>query len=293
MQWLQISVDVTRDETAAAGAILEAAGALSVTLLDAADEPLLEPLPGEQPLWTAIRMVALFPADFDHGPLQRALCTALRRTDLVCGIETLEDRDWSNTWRDDFRPMRFGAHLWVCPSGEDVSDPHAVVVRLDPGLAFGTGTHATTALCLEWLAAHPPLDRRVIDYGCGSGILGIAAARLGAASVQAVDIDPQALVATRENARRNAIAGRFEALAPEALPTGPVDLLLANILANPLIELAEALSVRVQGGGCIVLTGILEAQATAVMDAYHGCFDFTDPYLREGWVLLEGTRIHS
>jgi ribosomal protein L11 methyltransferase len=184
--------------------------------------------------------------------------------------------------------MQFGECLWVCPVGELPPDPDAIVVHMDPGMAFGTGTHATTAMCLRWLDAHPPVNQSVIDYGCGSGILAMAAYKLGAVNVTAVDIDPQALQATRENARRNDCA--IDVLPPEKLGKRSVDLVVANILANPLIELAEDMARRVHAGGRLVLTGILAEQAEAVMAAYVGWFVFVAPVCREEWVLLEGVR---
>jgi ribosomal protein L11 methyltransferase len=186
--------------------------------------------------------------------------------------------------------MRFGRRLWVCPVGEDPAQTDAVVVHLDPGLAFGTGTHATTALCLQWLDAHPPAGLSVIDYGCGSGILAIAAYKLGAQSIVAVDIDPQALQATRENALRNQINARLSVMFPQDLDAGPVDVVLANILANPLIEHAAALAGLVKQGGYLVLTGILAEQADEVMTAYRQWFDFSAPVQREEWILLAGIR---
>jgi ribosomal protein L11 methyltransferase len=289
MPWVQLSFEVDKQEADIASAVLDAAGALSVTLLDAEDEPLLEPAPGEQPLWRAIRVVALFPADFSHAPVLHALQSALDNPGLGYRLEPLEDRDWSNTWRDSFHSMCFGKRLWVCPVGAAPPGPDAVVISMDPGLAFGTGTHTTTALCLEWLDANPPVGKQVIDYGCGSGILAITAHKLGAAAVQAVDIDPQALTAARANAVRNGITGNFDVLLPEALPAGPVDLVLANILANPLVELADQLGGRVCTGGRIVLTGILDEQAGEVMQAYQPRFVFSEPVRRDGWVRLDGT----
>ena len=290
MPWLQLSVEVNGNKADAVTEVFESAGALSVTLLDAADEALLEPAPREQPLWGELRVVALFPSDSDVEAIRDDLRGALQKPDIELQAEQLEDRDWSTTWRDDFHAMRFGERLWVCPSGESPPDPDAVVVQLDPGMAFGTGTHATTGLCLEWLDAHPPVGQTVIDYGCGSGILAIAAARLGARRVQAVDIDPQALIATRDNAGRNAVEQGIEVMLPDALDSGPVDLVIANILANPLIELSETLNSLVKPGGRIVMTGILAEQADGVMAAYRGWFDFEAPVRREEWVLLEGVK---
>jgi ribosomal protein L11 methyltransferase len=291
MPWQQFSLDVPGDQAEAVAAVLDAAGALSVTILDAADEPLLEPLPGETPLWQSTRIVALFEPGTDPQPLQQTLRGLLEMPALQLQVEQLDDRDWSTTWRDSFGAMCFGRRLWVCPVGEDPAQPDAVVVHLDPGLAFGTGTHATTALCLEWLDAHPPAGMSVIDYGCGSGILAIAAHKLGADSVVAVDIDPQALQATRENGLRNHIHARLAVMFPQDLDTGPVDVVLANILANPLIERAAALAGLVKQGGYIVLTGILAEQAEEVTAAYRQWFDFSAPVQREEWTLLAGMRV--
>ena len=290
MSWLQISVEVNGDLADVATEVFMDAGALSVTYQDAADEPILEPGLGEHPVWSATRVVALFPDDGDAGLVTQRLREALHDAQIEPRIERMEDRDWSSTWRETFHAMRFGARLWVVPTGEQAPAADAVTVHLDPGLAFGTGTHVTTALCLEWLDAHPPLEREVIDYGCGSGILAIAAGKLGARYVRAVDIDPQALLATRENAGCNGMDKSVEALLPEALDARPVDLMIANILANPLIELAESLAGQVTLEGHIVLTGILAEQAVEVMTAYRPWFEFRDPVEREGWVLLEGVK---
>jgi len=288
--WLQFSLEVRGDQAEAASAVLDAAGALSVTIVDAADQPLLEPAPGETPLWSHSRVVALFAPGADPLPLQQALRERLALPGLQLQVEELEDRDWSVTWRESFGAMRFGRRLWVCPSGERPDQPDAIVVQLDPGLAFGTGTHATTAMCLEWLDAHPPAGQSVIDYGCGSGILAVAASKLGASTVVAVDIDPQALQATRENASRNGIEHGIQAVLPDGLETGQVDVVLANILAGPLIEHAARLAALVRPGGAIVLTGILAAQAEEVMQAYRRWFGFSPALGREEWVLLHGTR---
>ncbi len=290
MAWLQLFVEVSGDRVEVAAETLSDAGALSVTYEDAADEPILEPGLGEHPVWSATRVVALFPEDCDASGIRQRLRAALHDAAIEVRVERLEDRDWSGTWRDSFHAMRFGARLWVVPSDESSAGADAVVVRMDPGLAFGTGTHATTALCLEWLDANPPVGLEVIDYGCGSGILAIAAARLGARRVRAVDIDPQALQATRENARRNGVDEELSVMFPGALDARPAGLLIANILANPLIELAETLASQVSPAGRIVLSGILDEQAGDVMEAYRRWFDFRDPVQREGWVLLEGIK---
>jgi ribosomal protein L11 methyltransferase len=293
MDWIQISVEVSGDQVDEVSEAFNSIGALSVTVQDAGDEPLLEPAPGEAPLWSNTRIIALFDAAQDSVELKQQLQSVLdsQVPDLL--VETLADRDWSTTWRDTFGAMQFGERLWVCPVGESPSEPDAIVVHMDPGMAFGTGTHATTAMCLRWLGAHPPVNQSVIDYGCGSGILAIAAHKLGAANVTAVDIDPQALQATQENARRNDCD--IEVLHPETLGKRSADLVVANILANPLIELAEGMARRVHAGGRLILTGILAEQAEAVMAAYVDWFVFAAPVYREEWVLLEGLkkRTHS
>jgi ribosomal protein L11 methyltransferase len=266
MAWLQLSVEVAGDQVEAVSEVFNTIGALSVTVLDAGDEPLLEPAPGEAPLWSNTRVIALFDAAQDAAELKQQLRSVLDAPVPDLHVEPLADRDWSNTWRDTFGAMRFGERLWVCPVGESPPDPSAIVVHMDPGMAFGTGTHVTTALCLEWLDAHPPVNRSVIDCGCGSGILAVAAHRLGAANVTAVDIDPQALQATRENARRNGCD--IEVSLPDSIGKRSADLVIANILANPLIELAADISRCVHTGGQLVMTGILAEQAEAVMAAY-------------------------
>jgi len=288
MAWVQISVEVAGDQVEEVSEAFNTIGALSVTVQDAGDEPLLEPAPGETPLWSNTRVIALFDAAQDAAELKQQLQSVLDAPVPDFLAESLEDRDWSNTWRDTFGAMQFGERLWVCPVGESPPDPDAIVVHMDPGMAFGTGTHATTAMCLRWLDARPPANQSVIDYGCGSGILAIAAHKLGAANVTAVDIDPQALQATWENAHRNDCD--IEVSHPEALGQRSADLVVANILANPLIELAEGMARRVRTGGCLVLTGILAEQAEAVMAAYVDWFDFAAPVYREEWVLLEGLK---
>ena len=290
MSWLQISVEVNADLVDLATEIFTDAGALSVTYQDAADEPILEPALGEHPVWSTTRVVALFPEESDLQLLLRRLRESLNDAGLQFRVEKLEDRDWSSTWRESFHATRFGTRLWVVPHGESAPTGDAVTVHLDPGLAFGTGTHVTTALCLEWLDAHPPLARKVIDYGCGSGILAITAAKLGANRVYAVDIDPQAVQATRDNAARNGVAEDVDARFPSDLGAQSVDLVIANILANPLIELAGTLARHVCSGGSIVLTGILAEQAEEVMRAYRSWFHFREVVERDGWVLLEGVK---
>lgn len=294
MPWLQVTLTTDRERAPLVEAALEGAGALAVTLTDAGDEPQLEPPPGTTPLWGEVRVSALF----DDGPGTREQLEAL--ADGLAGqltggarIEAVEDRPWERAWLDDFRPARFGRRLWVCPRGQAAGDPDAVVVELDPGLAFGTGHHATTALCLEWLDGTDLAGHTLIDYGCGSGILAIAALRLGAARVLAVDHDPQALEATRDNAAANGVADRIQVCAPADMPAEPADVLVANILAGPLAGLAPRLSALVRPGGLIALSGILEEQAPVVAAAYTGAFELSPPKVREDWVLLTGRRLST
>lgn len=285
--WLQISIEATPQTAERLSEQMTAAGALSVTLEDSADDPVLEPAPGEVALWPHIRATGLFAPDTDAAGVLDSIQQALGLpAPPECRIKRLADRDWTRVWMDGYGPMRFGERLWVCPVGRPAPDPDAVTVSLDPGLAFGTGTHPTTALCLEWLARHPVAGQRVIDYGCGSGILAIAAARLGAHHVWAVDVDPQALHATRENARQNGVEGRITTVAPSDLTAERADCVLANILARPLIELAPRL-VRLTGpGAALVLTGILHDQVDDVAAAYREHFEIEARETRDDWAML-------
>jgi ribosomal protein L11 methyltransferase len=290
LPFLQLTFDgLTTDPEALEAACFES-GALSVTLSDAADAPILEPAPGTTPLWPRVCLTALFAADRTPDDIVAALSAALASPLPAHLIETVADRAWEREWLSDFRPMRFGSRLWVCPHGQPPPESDAAVVWLDPGLGFGTGTHPTTAMCLEWLdsAALKGLD--VIDFGCGSGILGVAAARLGAGAVTAVDLDPQALIATRDNAVRNGLGDRIETRTPQE-DLAPADVLLANILSEPLIELAPRLAALVRPGGRIVLAGVLLSQAEAVTVAYRPWFDIAPFATRDSWVCLHGVKV--
>lgn len=267
-------------------------GALSTSLEDAGDHALLEPLPGETPVWPEVVVSGLFDDDAHAADTMHSLCTRLGVSPQAITREDVEERDWVRAWMDDFRPIRFGERLWIVPSGYQPPDPDAVNLLLDPGLAFGTGTHPTTALCLEWLDAHPPVGANVIDYGCGSGVLAIAALRLGARHCIGVDLDPQALVATRDNARRNGIADeQLPVCLPEKLEAQRVDLVMANILSGPLVELSPVLSRLVRPGGRLILSGLLAGQADTVTAAYRDTFKMAPPRLKDGWALLSGTRL--
>lgn len=290
--WRQLAI-VTDDTVAEtlSEAMVEC-GALAVSFEDAADQPLFEPKPGEVPVWDQTRVIGLFPVEADVSGIAHELKSRFGRRLSGWETDAVQDRPWERVWLEYFQPVRYGRRLWICPTGFDIADGDPVVVALDPGLAFGTGTHPTTALCLEWLDAAAALPgARVIDYGCGSGILAIAALVLGARWADAVDIDPQALVATTENARKNDVQDRVRCGPPEQLGTFEADILLANILANPLIELAPDLARRVRIGGQLVLSGVLADQADDVSDAYRTWFEVLNRTDMDGWVRLDGTRL--
>jgi ribosomal protein L11 methyltransferase len=266
-------------------------GAEAITLSNAGDDPVLEPGPGETPLWSEVRITGLFAASADLDALRDDLLRSFHLMQLPeHRVEALEDRVWEREWLKDFRPMRFGRRLWVCPGGFEVDAEDAVIVHLDPGLAFGTGTHPTTALCLEWLESQDLAGRRVLDFGCGSGILSIAALKLGASSVVAVDIDPQAITATRRNALQNEVRGLETTLDAETLHA-ECDVVVANILAAPLIRLAGTICRHLVRGGTIALSGITDEQTAAVADAYRDLIVFDPPAIRAPWARLTGRRI--
>ncbi len=291
MPWLQLAVNSRHPEFVEE--LLLAAGAQAISLIDAADDPVLEPAPGATPLWPRTKTLGLFDVDTDLDEVRRLLRENLPDADPLSFEESqVEDQDWVRAWLQHARPLRFGERLWICPSGHRVDAADAVVIDLDPGLAFGTGNHPSTALCLEWLAGAELEGRRILDYGCGSGVLGIAALKLGAVHAQATDIDPQALLATTENASSNGVAARLHSSPPEHLdaPTASYDVVLANILAGPLMSLAPLLAQHVTVGGWIVLAGLLQRQADEVREVYAPWFEFTAPGEREGWVRLNGRR---
>jgi ribosomal protein L11 methyltransferase len=300
VSWLQLVFESDRTRAPALEDALLDIGALSVTLQDSADEPVFEPGVGETPLWQATRVLALFELADDAAPaavdaLTTGLIVALQQQVPLPAwrAEQLQDQAWERAWMADFQPMRFGQRLWICPSWAEPPDPSGVVLALDPGLAFGTGTHPTTALCLEWLDSQQLHDCTVVDYGCGSGILGIAALLLGARRVIAVDNDPQALIATRDNAERNHIAPeRLVTCLPGQLPEDcTADVMVANILAGPLQSLAPLLSGLTRSGGRLALSGILAEQAEAVAGAYRATFGLAPIAQRDEWVRIDGVRL--
>lgn len=298
MPFLELSLAIAHHEQERIELALEETGALAVTLLDAEvdtpnEQAILEPGVGETPLWQRIVLSALFAADADRVGLLALLAELL--PDLAPEAITMRevaDQDWTRAWMDDFKPMRFGRRLWIYPWNieppADAGD--AVVVRLDPGLAFGTGTHPTTALCLEWLDGLDLAGKHVIDYGCGSGVLAIAALKLGAARVSGVDNDPQALLASHDNAQRNGVAQGLQLFTPEAFTATPADAFVANILAGPLAQLAERFAACTSPGAPIALSGILAGQEDELLAIYAPWFDGLVVSHSGDWLRISGRR---
>lgn len=290
--WQQLKIQTSAEGSSDIEQILLDHNALSITYLDSEDQPIYQLEPGGTPLWDRITLQALFPAQQELKSLLALLSfqpAVLNRENLV--VEELADQSWERSWMDKFNAMQFGDRLWICPSWQEPPDPEAINIMLDPGLAFGSGTHATTALCLKWLAGQQLEGLEVIDYGSGSGVLAIAAALMGANRVHAVDNDAQAIAATVDNANRNHISqGQIIAYLPEALPRIKTDLLMANILAEPLHELADRFADLVKPGGKLLLSGILQEQVAALSESYQRWFHM-EPAVSEGdWCRLAGTR---
>ncbi|KIZ50634.1 50S ribosomal protein L11 methyltransferase [Pseudomonas oryzihabitans] len=289
MSWLQVRLALTPAQAETYEDLMLELGAVSVTFMDAEDQPIFEPDLGTTPLWSQTHLLALFEGDTDAAALEQRV--QLLANGLVYEVERLEDQEWERSWMDNFQPMRFGQRLWIVPSWHEAPEPEAVNLLLDPGLAFGTGTHPTTSLCLQWLDGEPVQGLQVLDFGCGSGILAIAALLLGAERAVGTDIDVQALEASRENANRNGIdPARFPLYLPADLPGEPADVVVANILAGPLVGLAEQITRLTRIGGRLALSGILAEQAEDVRAAYAGCFDLEPTATLDGWVRISGTR---
>jgi ribosomal protein L11 methyltransferase len=295
MPWIQLKIPADPDNADQLEDVLMEMGADAVSMEDAADQPLYEPDLGTTPLWSQTTVTGLFQSSYDINEL----CSNIRdawhqqtqQSLADIDVTLVEDKDWARVWMDDFHPLRFGERLWIVPSWHDAPDPDAANLLLDPGLAFGTGTHDTTALCLQWLDGADVQGKQVIDYGCGSGILGLAALLLGADHVMGVDTDPQALEASRENARRNDVdESRLSLYLPKDEPDALADITLANILAQPLIGLAPHLAAKTRPGGDIVLSGILNHQARDVMVAYEPWFIMDEPEQQGEWIRLTGRR---
>ena len=291
MPWLQVRLAITPEQAATYEEALLDVGAVSVTFMDAEDQPIFEPDLGTTPLWSHTHLLALFEADTDPAALLAHLALLTGGPLPAHQVEQIADQDWERSWMDNFQPLRFGQRLWIVPSWHQPPEPQAVNLHLDPGLAFGTGTHPTTALCLEWLDGQSLHDCNVLDFGCGSGILAIAALLLGAKQACGTDIDPQALEASRDNATRNGIdTARFPLYLPSEMPADTFDLVLANILAGPLVQLAPTISQHVRQGGHLVLSGILAEQAEEVRAAYQADFILDPTAEKDGWVRISGVR---
>ena len=297
MPWLELSLRCRAADEARVEAALDDLGALSISLLDAADadneKAILEPGVGELPLWPEITMLALFEADANPDLLLHAIEAWDARIDLsTASTRLVEDQDWERAWMDQFKPMRFGGRTWIVPWNQEPPDESAggAIVRLDPGLAFGSGTHPTTALCLQWLDSLDLRGRAVLDFGCGSGILALAALKLGAERAVGVDNDPQALLATADNAARNGVGDRLSVFLPQDEPAATYPVVVANILAVALDALAPTLAARVQAGGVIALSGILHGQEADLLQRYAAWFDELRAERLEDWMRITGRR---
>jgi ribosomal protein L11 methyltransferase len=292
MPWIQLKLNATAENAEQIGELLMENGALSATFTDAQDTPIFEPAPGETRLWGDTDSTGLYEADMDMQAVVELLKKSpLLAKDFAYKVEQLEDKDWEREWMENFHPMKFGERLWICPSWKPVPDETAVNVMLDPGLAFGTGTHPTTALCLSWLDSQDLHDKVVIDFGCGSGILAIAALKLGAKRVIGIDIDPQAITASHDNAQRNNVSEQLELYLPDELPAGiQADVLVANILAGPLRELSTNIEALVKNSGLLALSGILEQQADELIEVYSQWFEMDKAEIKDEWARLSGIK---
>ncbi|TXK93537.1 50S ribosomal protein L11 methyltransferase [Methylococcaceae bacterium HT1] len=291
MAWHQISVISNAAIAPDISDFLSGLGAVSVTYMSAESKPVYEPKIGETKIWEHTKTIALFELDATPEIIQTLLLQQF--PDNIAHdwhAEILQDQTWERAWMEHFQPMQFGKRLWVYPSGQEHSKPGTVSLILDPGLAFGSGTHPTTALCLEWLAEHDVAGKTVIDFGCGSGILAVAAVLLGAKEAHAIDIDPQALTATIDNAQKNGVVSKIKTYLPEQFTPFAVDIVLANILAKPLIELSDSISALVIPQGQLVLSGILKEQAPSVSNTYQTRFTMSTPVVQGDWCRLDGIK---
>jgi len=300
--WPEVVVSATPENTEEREDWLFAAGAVSVTYLDKNDQPILEPAPGEMRLWDDIVLVGLFAQASNPDSIQSALHLAAAASGMQVPrfeLRVLADAVWERAWMQDYQPMQFGPHLWVCPSHQAPPDPNATNIKLDPGLAFGTGTHPTTSLCLQWFGEKTAADtavlqgKVVLDYGCGSGVLSIAAAMLEAKHVYAVDIDQQAITATMQNAAENDVGDAISVCLPDELTISNVDIVVANILYEPLTTLTEQFAALLLPGGRLLMSGILDSQVEALSMRYNQWFDLEPAVLSNGWALLTATRRHE
>jgi ribosomal protein L11 methyltransferase len=292
MPWQQLSVETSPVLAPLIETILQELGSLSVTMTDGADQPIYEPPLETTPLWQQVVVTGLFEEQHDLSQAEQYFDQRINEPKTWrLKLERLEDQVWERVWLDDFKPIKFSEHFWVCSTEHEAPDPAAIILRLDPGLAFGTGTHPTTALCLEWLANHPLNESQVIDFGCGSGILAIAALLLGAKHAIGIDIDPQALTATMNNAEQNQVCDKIQVYDAQQYPRQPQSVVIANILAEPLITLSTEISALVEPGGQLLLSGILNEQVEQVMQAYLDNFIFAPAAIKDGWACLHAQKI--
>lgn len=294
MRWLQIAISTTKNHAETSEDCLFSAGAQTVTFTDAADQPILEPGPDETPIWNTVVITGLFEKNDEQQDLLDTIKHCLADIQFSYNTEILEDQNWTRAWMEHFHAMQFGQRLWVCPLHIEPPEPDAVNLRLDPGLAFGTGTHPTTSLCLRWLDQNIKDQVTLLDYGCGSGILAIAACLLGVDFADGVDIDPQALIATYDNAEVNQVNEKIKTFLPDDYKkqhsATQYDIVVANILSGPLAELAPMLASHAKTGGDIVLSGILREQAEPLIETYGQYFQMDAPEFEEDWVLLHGIK---
>ena len=297
MKWLQIHITVEQAQVEFTETLLSSLGAVSVTLDDAENQDLLEPLPGETPLWNKVIVTGIYAQeegeDIDVTALETFIRTQLPTEPMRS--EFLEDQVWERSWMDYYEPIQFGEKYWIVPEWIEPPEADAVNIKLDPGLAFGTGNHASTFLCLQWLGKTDVKDKVVIDYGCGSGILGVAALLLGAKKVYATDIDPQAVLATKQNAELNGVLENLYVGLPEEFnaefKNQQADILVANILAGPLMSLAKEFSTLIKSEGEFALAGVIEEQVTDVSSIYSEFFDIVEVEKREEtWCRISGSR---
>lgn len=294
MAWLQLRIHTTQHHADSISDYLTALGAQAVTFMDAKDTPIYEPNIGEITYWQDTTVIGLFSADHKMDKVIATLKQhPLLATDFTYQLDPLEDKDWERAWMEDFHPMQFGTKLWICPSWCDIPDPSAVNILLDPGLAFGTGTHPTTALCLTWLDSLDLTNKTLVDFGCGSGILAIAAVKLGAKRVIGIDIDPQAIQASQENAHRNQISSQVEFYLSGQQPLIEADVVIANILSGPLIELCTVITGYAKPGADIALSGILIQQQTAIINCYQKYCRLNPVTTQDEWLRIDGTKLSN
>lgn len=287
-QLLRLTVEAAASELAEE--LLLFAGAVSCSLTDAADTPLLEPEPGQTPLWPELVITGMFEQSADLQPLLPRLESALGRQLWSMEVSPLEAQQWERVWMRDFAPVSVADGFWIVPSFAEPPDPAAINLSIDPGLAFGSGSHATTMLCLQWLGRQNLQDKTVLDYGCGSGILAIAAALLGAGEVVALDIDPQACLATRDNAERNGVASRMSIRDDDAVSSGSFDVVVANILLSPLLDRAGLFADLLPDGGLLALSGVLVEQETQLRTVYDARFAKSEIVRLNDWLLYSAVR---